>query len=86
MVLIARIGPDGAPRDAVARYTNRWGQFVIEGLRPGDHVAMVFRRRPDPFAPWFEPIWEAVVLRTVAIRAGERTGPLVLTARSPEGE
>ena len=86
VVLIARIGPDGTPGDAVTRYTNRWGQFVIEGLRPGNYVVMVSHLQPDPFQSWFQLIWEAVVLRTVAIRAGERTGPLVLTARSAEGE
>ena len=86
IVLITRIEPDGASREAIARYTNRWGQFVFEGLRPGNYVVMVSHLQPDPFQSWFRLIWEAVVLRTVAIQAGERTGPLVLTARSPEGE
>ena len=86
MILIGSIGRDGTLREVLARFTNRWGQFVIEGLVPGEYVVMVFRRQRDPFQPGFDGIWENVVLRPVEVRAGERTGPLILTAHRDEGE
>ena len=87
VVLIARVGLDGTPGNAVTRYTNLWGQFVIEGLTPGNYVLMVAGTQPDP-GHWFVPniIWETVLLRPVAIRAGERKGPLVLTVHREEDE
>ena len=87
VVLIARVGLDGTLGDAVTRYTNLWGQFVIEGLTPGNYVLMVAGTQPDP-GHWWVPniIWETVLLRPVAIRAGERQGPLVLTVHREEDE
>ena len=87
VVLIARVGPDGTPRDAVTRYTNRWGQFVIEGLTPGNYVLMAAGAQPH-LDRWWVPdiVWETVLLRPIAIRAGERKGPLVLTVHREEDE
>ena len=84
VVLIARVGLDGTPGDAVTRYTNLWGQFVIEGLTPGNYVLMVAGARFHVQVPII--VWETVLLRPVAIRAGERQGPLVLTVHRAEDE
>ena len=83
VVLVARLGPDGRPRNAVTRITNEWGQFLIEGLAPGSYVVMVYGR--VYYGEWDGTIRTRDTLRSepVRIRAGERTGPLVLTARRP---
>ena len=86
-ILIARIGLDGRLREAVVRVTNRWGQFMVEGLTPANYVLLVYRRRVDLYDPFIViPIWENVLLRPFEVRAGARAGPLVLTARSEESE
>ena len=83
VVVAARVEPDGRPRNAVTRLTNDWGQFLIEGLDAGDYVLMVVpAERPD----WLRDdiVQDTVRLDPVRIRAGERTGPLILTARRAE--
>ena len=83
VVLLARLEADGRPRAGVTRLTNDWGQFAVEGLDPGNYVVMSYSRRADdPDWRGFVPIRETVLLDPVEVRAGERTGPLVLTARS----
>ena len=82
-VLVARLGVDGRVRDAVTRMTNEWGQFAMEGLPPGTYVAMVYGTRRNVFEG-LVPIRHTVLLDPLEVRAGERTGPLVLTAR-PRG-
>ena len=82
-VLVARLEGNGRPRNAVIRITNEWGQFVIEGLDPGNYVVMAFSHRwGRPRESWVA-IRQTVRLEPVQIRAGERTGPVVLTARRP---
>ena len=85
VVLAARLGPDGHPRDAVTRVANHWGQFLFEGLVPGTYVLTVYNRIFDAGGVRVVPVRQSVRVDPVAVRAGERTGPLVLTAR-PRGE
>ena len=88
-LLAARIGPDGRPRDAVTRVTNQWGQFTVEGLAPGEYVLMVYGRGlPPDWTTWENAagIHKTIRLDPVRVRAGERVGPLVLTARLRDGE
>ena len=76
-VLFAKIGPDGRPAEGVPRFTNEWGQFVVEGLDPGKYVVMVY----PPFLnrPWegLVSVRDTIRLDPVEVRAGERTGPLL---------
>ena len=80
VVLVGRVGLDGRVRDGVTRRTNEWGQFAVEGLWPGSYVVMVYGSRQGTFEG-VVPIQHTVLLDPVEVRAGERTGPLVLTAR-----
>lgn len=82
MVLIARVQPNGTVRSPVHRFTNRWGQFAVEGLSPGNHVVMVFRRERDPLHPYWQGTWNSILLRPIEVQRGSRTGPLVLNATS----
>ena len=81
VVLAARLGPEGRPRDAVTRIANHWGQFLIEGLVPGTYVLTVYSMGFDSPGLRVVPVRQSVRLDPVEVRAGERTGPLVLTAR-----
>ena len=88
-LLAARIGPDGRPRDAVTRVTNQWGQFTVEGLAPGEYVLMLNGIGLDVYGEdWVGAarIHKTIRLDPVRVRAGERVGPLVLTARLRDGE
>ena len=82
-VLVARLGPDGRPRNAVTRITNEWGQFTIEGLAPGSYVVMVYGLVYHGEFDGIIRTRDTLRSEPVRIRAGERTGPLVLTARRP---
>ena len=79
-LMFARIGSDGRPGQPVTRISNWQGQFVVEGLDPGKYVVVVY-------GTWFNPwggvasVHPTVRLEAVEVRAGERTGPLVLTVR-----
>ena len=88
-LLAARIGLDGRPRDAVTRVTNQWGQFTVEGLAPGEYVLMLNGIGLDVYGEdWVGAarIHKTIRLDPVRVRAGERIGPLVLTARLRDGE
>ena len=88
-LLAARIGLDGRPRDAVTRVTNQWGQFTVEGLAPGEYVLMLYGRGlPPGWTTWEDAprIHKTIRLDPVRVRAGERIGPIVLTARRPAEE
>ena len=88
-LLAARIGPDGRPRDAVTRVTNHWGQFTVEGLAPGEYVLMLNGIGLDVYGEdWVgaAQIHKTIRLDPVRVRAGERVGPIVLTARLRDGE
>ena len=86
-LLAARIGPDGRPRDAVTRVTNQWGQFTVEGLVPGEYLLMLYGVGPRAIR-WENAarIDKTIRLDPVRVRAGERVGPIVLTARLRDGE
>ena len=80
-VLAARLGPDGRPGEAVTRIANEWGQFRIEGLAAGSYVLLVYSPNVDAEGVRTVRMRETVRLEWVEVRAGERTGPVVLTAR-----
>ena len=85
-VLAARIAADGSLAGPVQAVTNKYGHFVIEGLDPGPYVLMVYSMaKPDPWSERNDDFRETVLLSPVEVRAGERTGPVVLTVR-PGGE
>ena len=81
VVLAARLGPDGRPGDAVTQIANEWGQFLIEGLAAGSYVLLVYSPLVDGPGARVVPMRETVRLEWVEVRAGERTGSVVLTAR-----
>ena len=88
-LLAARVGLDGRPRDAVTRVTNLWGQFTVEGLAPGEYVLMLNGFGLDSYGEnWVGAarIHKTIRLDPVRVRAGGRTGPIVLTARRPAEE
>ena len=88
-LLAARIGPDGRPRDAVTRVTNQWGQFTVEGLAPGEYVLMLYGADSSEESYGWQNvarIAKTIRLDPVRVRAGERVGPIVLTARLRSGE
>ena len=85
-VLAARIAADGSLTGPVTVSTNKYGHFVIEGLKPGAYVLMVYSMgKPDLWKKRNDDFRETVLLSPVEVRAGERTGPVVLTVR-PGGE
>ena len=85
-VLAARIAADGSLTGPVPVPTNKYGHFVIEGLDPGPYVLMVYSMGPpDRWKKRNDDFRETVLLSPVEVRAGERTGPVVLTVR-PGGE
>ena len=85
-VLAARIAVDGSLAGPVPVPTNKYGHFVIEGLDPGPYVLMVYSMGPpDRWTKRNDDFRETVLLSPVEVRAGERTGPVVLTVR-PGGE
>ena len=86
-LLAARIGPDGRPRDAVTRVTNQWGQFTVEGFAPGEYVLLLYGvGRDRTLFEGVARIDKTIRLDPVRVRAGERTGPIVLAAQRPTEE
>lgn len=81
VLLFGRVGFDGMPRDAVTRLTDRRGRFVVEGLDPGTYIVMMYGLIFGDEWEGVGTLREGVRLQTVEVRAGERTGPLILTAR-----
>ena len=85
-VLAARIAVDGSLAGPVQTPTNKYGHFVIEGLDPGPYVLMVYTMGKEAqYHETTDDFRETVLLSPVEVRAGERTGPVVLTVR-PGGE
>ena len=76
-LLFGRVEFDGVARDAVIRITDGQGRFVVEGLAPGTYVVMMYGGKLGVSGI----LREAVRLQTVEVRAGERAGPLIMTAR-----
>lgn len=95
-VLASRIAPEtGEVGAGVGAFTDRFGAYVIEGLDPGAYTLWVFDEelyRPlklasIPHLRWVgleghivDTIWSAPVV----VKAGQRTGPLLIPARRPE--
>lgn len=92
-VLATRLGPDGAPLESVGRFTDSRGEFVIEGLPPGDYALLA---RPITGGDLLHPVLftriplSSLHLRTafrtapVSVAASEVAGPITLTMRPDE--
>ena len=90
-VMAARSGPHGRVRGAVTRITGRHGEFTLDGLPPGSYLLRVYPLTVDYFEAYLgvrEPmldIRETLHLLPVRVRAGERTGPVVVRVRRRAG-
>ena len=82
-ILVARIGVDGVLRDVINKWVDRFGAFLIEGLAPGNYVVLVGHKNQGSGSKESIRDWDSVLLSPVEVRAGERTGPLVLSTRGP---
>jgi hypothetical protein len=91
-VLATRLGANGALVESVARITDSRGEFVIQGLPPGDYALYV---RPLANYSSISPLWEHVAVQSrhlrpafraapVRVAASETTGPITMTMRPNE--
>ena len=94
-VLATRRRPDGSMGDGVMRFTGYYGEFAIDGLSPGAWFLMVYSLRSwrgnSPGAQEWLKVKSPTVdvipilhLDPIEVRAGERTGPVVLSVRPAE--
>ena len=94
-VLATRRRPDGSMGDGVMRFTGYYGEFAIDGLSPGAWFLMVYSLRSwrgnSPGAQKWLKVKSPTVdvipilhLDPIEVRAGERTGPVVLSVRPAE--
>ena len=95
-LLASRVAPEtGQVGAGVGVFTGRHGAFHIRGLVPGRYVLFVFdlglRKGID--SDWFRSlthldpethVYDTVSRLPVVVRAGERTGPLMMPVRRPE--
>ena len=93
-VLAARVAPETAQVGAgVGVFTGRHGAFDIRGLVPGRYVLWIFDLGLRKGSTWFRSlahldpethIHDTIWRSPVVVRAGERTGPLVIPVKRPE--
>ena len=92
-VLATRLAEDGTLAESVSRFTDSRGEFVIQGLDPGEYVLMVSPIRGGWWShlDWiFDVPEEHLYLRDafraapVSVEAGARAGPITLTMRPNE--
>lgn len=95
-VLATRVGRNGAMEASVNRFTDERGEFVIEGLDPGDYALLAVPLMDIGlfdlgfgFDPYFVPdpyahLRPAFRLGLVRVRAGTVAGPFTLTMQPDE--
>ena len=91
-VLATRLGANGALVESVARITDSRGEFVIQGLPPGDYALYV---RPLANYSSISRLWRNAAAQSrhlrpafraapVRVAASETTGPITMTMRPNE--
>ena len=92
-VIAGRVREDGAIVEAVTRFTDDRGEFVIQGLEPGDYVLQSHSLRGGDSVLWLNlpsvPLGHRhlrPVIRAapVSVEAGAVAGPVTLTMRRDE--
>ncbi len=93
-VLASRVAPEtGQVGAGVGVHTGRHGAFHIRGLVPGRYVFWVFDLAVRKGSRFFRSlrhldpethIYDTLSRSSVVVRAGERTGPLVIPVERPE--
>lgn len=92
-VIAGRVREDGAIVEVVTRFTDDRGEFVIQGLDPGDYVLQSHSLRGDDGVLWLNlpsvPLGHRhlrPVIRAapVSVEAGAVAGPVTLTMRRDE--
>ena len=82
-VLATRLGPDGTPAESVGRFTDNRGEFLIEGLPPGDYALLA---RPITGGDLLHPrVFPRIPVSSLHLRTAFRTAPVSVAASEVAG-